>query len=326
MIPFIDLHCDTLSHCLAGRHPASLAHNSLSVDFARMKQSGALAQFFSLFPWPQELDQRCAVEIHTGWDWVLLAARRMEEELRAHKDLVSLCKNGQELAKNRKDGLPSVILTLEGADPVNADMNRIDALYDLGVRLITLTWNYANCMGFPGAKRKEEMSGGLTPFGFDAVSRMNELGVLVDVSHLSDAGFSDVLRISHAPVVASHSNARALSPNPRNLSDGMIRALAGKGGLIGLNFNGPFLCADAKSKSSRISDMVRHARHITDVGGMECLALGSDFDGIEGDLEISDILQTPRLLHALRAAGFSEEDVEKIAWKNTNRLISDVMM
>ena len=163
-----------------------------------MKQSGAMAQFFSFFSWPGLLDKRCEKQNLSGWEWVLKLSHRIDSELETYKNMAAFASCARELDRNREAGLPSVFLTLEGADPVEGDMGRIDALHQLGVRLITLTWNYPNCIGYPNSENAVEMARGLTPFGADAVEHMNELGMLIDVSHLSDGGFWDVLSASRA--------------------------------------------------------------------------------------------------------------------------------
>jgi len=322
---FINLHCDTLSHCVSLGAEHNLRENSLSVDFTRMAHSGCAAQFFSIFPWPEEFDARCESEALTRWQWVERSLERMREALADSSDLVAQARSARELEKNLVRGVPSVFLTLEGADPVEGEFGRLQKLYEAGVRLVTLTWNYPNCMGFPHSADKTQMARGLTEFGKETVSFLSERHMLIDVSHLSDGGFWDVLELSNTPVVASHSNARALSPHTRNLSDDMLRALGNAGGVAGLNFYGPFLGGDGKNMRSRIADMARHARHMANVGGMECVALGSDFDGIEGDLELSGIEQMEKLFDALSQAGFSEEEIDKIAFGNAKRIIYEVL-
>lgn len=189
--------------------------------------------------------------------------------------------------------------------------------FDLGVRLITLTWNYENAFGIPNGNE-----GGLKPLGIEAVEEMNRLGILVDVSHLSDDGFWDVQKHSKRPFLASHSNARAVTGHQRNLTDDMIRAVAQAGGVIGLNFAPAFLGGE---EESRVSDMVRHVLHIREKGGAEVLALGSDFDGIRGKLEIDGPDKFELLWEALCRAGLSETELEGMWHGNGERLLADVL-
>ena len=204
-------------------------------------------------------------------------------------------------------------------------MERIDKLYQMGVRLITLTWNDDNCFGHSHAKDAGRMQLGLTPFGKEAVTYMTERGILVDVSHLSDGGFYDVAELVKGPFVASHSNCRELAPATRNLTDDMIRILAEHGGVCGLNFYPPFLNTDPVDKVSRIERMCEHVKHLVNVGGIECVGIGTDFDGIEGNLEIADCMEMEKLFDALQKTGFSEDALEKIAYKNVERVIREVM-
>ena len=147
---------------------------------------------------------------------------------------------------------------------------------------------------------------------------MNELGIIVDVSHLSDAGFYDVCRYSDRPFVASHSNARSVCGVARNLSDDMIRKLSDKGGVTGLNYCSAFI-EDHNEEYTTIDKMVEHIRHIVDVGGIDCVGLGSDFDGIGNKLEIKDASGLPLLYEALKKY-YSEDEIEKIFYKNVLRV------
>ena len=163
------------------------------------------------------------------------------------------------------------------------------------------------------------------------VEEMEHLGMIVDVSHLSDAGFWDVIRYTKKPFVASHSNARALVPDcPRDLTDDMIRALSERGGVAGINYFPPFLSAqdpkaDRSAYQSRISDMIRHMKHMKQVGGIQCIGLGSDFDGIHGDLEMKDGSELPKLEWAMRKEGFTESEIEAVFYGNVLRVYKEVL-
>ena len=168
------------------------------------------------------------------------------------------------------------------------------------------------------------MGKGLKQFGFSVVEEMNRIGMIIDVSHLSEGGFWDVVSHSKTPPVASHSNARALRNHPRNLSDEQIRALAEKGGIAGLNFYQEFL---GKSGSCLIEEMVSHVRHMYQKGGEEVIAIGTDFDGFGGaeKMEIEDIGAMPLLYDALGKAGFTQRQREKIWYGNAKRVIDTVL-
>ena len=194
--------------------------------------------------------------------------------------------------------------------------------------MIGLTWNFPNGIGYPNMDGRTpslyttDNERGLTPFGIEYVKRMEELGIVVDVSHLSDKGFYDVLEHTSKPFVASHSNARSICGVARNLSDEMIRKLSERGGVMGLNYCSSFI-EDHNEKMTMIKDMVRHIRHIVEVGGIDCIGLGSDFDGIDNDLEMKDA-SGMQLLHEALKEHYSEEEREKIFHRNVLRVYKEV--
>lgn len=161
---------------------------------------------------------------------------------------------------------------------------------------------------------------GLTPLGIEMVGEMERLGIIPDASHLSDGGFYDLLRICTKPFIVTHSNSRELTNHPRNLTDEMIKRLSNKGGVMGINF-----CADfiGKNKVTSIEDMVKHIKHIKNVGGIDVISLGSDFDGIKNEVEIEDASKMGDLYHHLSKAGFTDDDVEKIYYKNSLRIFME---
>lgn len=218
-------------------------------------------------------------------------------------DIIAPAYNYEGLQCNWRQGKVSAFLTVENGCIVDGKMERIDKLYQMGVRLITLTWNDDNCFGHPHAKEAERMQLGLTPFGRKAVTYMAERGILVDVSHLSDGGFYDVAELVRGPFVASHSNCRELAPATRNLTDDMIRVLAEHGGVAGLNFYPPFLNTDPVDKVSRIETMCEHVKRLVNVGGIECVGIGTDFDGIDGKFEIADCTDMKNYLMHCRKQG-----------------------
>ena len=204
-------------------------------------------------------------------------------------------------------------------------MNKIKEVYDKGVRAISLTWNYENCFGWPNSLDKEIMNKGLKEFGIEAIQYMNDLGIIIDVSHLSDGGFYDVAKYTKKPFVATHSNARMASPHQRNLTDDMIKVLAEKGGVTGLNFAPQFMDLDVNATHTPVSNIIRNAKHIVNVGGIDVLGLGTDFDGIGGTQEIADSSMLPQLWDAFAKAGFHESEIEKIAYGNVMRVIKESM-
>jgi membrane dipeptidase len=247
--------------------------------------------------------------------------RSMEE----NSEIIAPARSIVEVERNAAAGKMSGILSLEDGRAVEGKMENLEWLYQEGVRMIALTWNYENCFGFPNSRDQEIMNKGLKDFGKDAILCMNELGMAIDVSHLNDGGFWDVVKISEKPFIASHANCRAIAPHQRNLTDGMIRALAEKGGVMGVNWCGPFLNEDAKCRESRIGQIVKHLKHMVNVGGIETAAIGTDFDGTFGNFDIPECSKMQRLFEAMGKSGFSTEEIEKIAYKNVKRAMRDII-
>lgn len=217
------------------------------------------------------------------------------------------------------EGLKGNLDVNEGA--IEGDLDRLEHLYAEGVRSMTLVWNYENEIGFP-SQTPGFQSKGLKKFGFEVLEKMETLGMLVDVSHLSDQGFWDIYQHAQKPFIASHSCSRSIQNHPRNLTDAMIRGIAEKGGVIGLNYFGVFLNGTMKST---LDAMVKHAIHILNVGGSEVLALGSDFDGFKGIAEMAEISQIGKLQEALQKHGMSDSQIEKIMYCNSLRVIREIL-
>lgn len=316
---YIDLHCDTLAKAFVeGRQSVSYMPKDM-VDVERLYQADTLAQFFAIFLLPEKEKMRGLSDD----EYIERLIQIMDHTIEEKPEKIALARNVEELERNQKQGKISAFLTIEDGRSVDGKMEKLEKYYDLGIRLISLTWNYENCFGAPNSTNEEVMKKGLTPFGKEAVSRMEELGMLVDVSHLSDGGFYDVADICKGPFVASHSNCRALASQSRNLSNEMIEILAGKGGVAGINFFGKFL---NDSQESRICDMVSHINHLVKYGGEEVVAIGTDFDGISGDrFEIENPMEMEQLFAALHKEGYSERQLEKFAYGNALRVMREVL-
>ena len=242
-----------------------------------------------------------------------------------HGDMLGELRHSSDLADNLKQGKVSGLLTLEDGRVVDGSLEKLEHYFGEGIRLISLTWNHENCFGAPNSSDKKIMEKGLTPFGKSAVELMCTLGMLTDVSHLSDGGFWDVAELVKGPFVASHSNCRALNPHPRSMTDDMIRALADHGGVMGLNLGPEFLSCDTHNKFSRICDMVTQIQHVKQVGGIDTAAIGTDFDGISGKFEIGGPTDIHLLFEALDRAGFTVDEIEKLAYRNVERVLSEVL-
>ena len=309
----MDLHCDTILQLMDADDGVGLRCNNLHVDVEKMQRADSLGQIFALF---------VDLEEHADpWERYLQMVDRFECELKKNADVLAFAGSYNDIIHNEQQGKMSALLSIEEGGVLQGSMEKLYQVYERGVRLITLTWNYVNEIGFPNC-RPECREQGLTAFGCDVVAEMNRLGMMIDVSHLSDRGFHDVAQLSKRPFVASHSNARSIMDHTRNLSDAMIRLLAEKGGVTGLNFCGDFIGA---SPVSRVEDMVRHLQHIHKVGGLDVLAIGTDFDGISPEVEIANIGEMDKLVVALRKNGFTEAAVEKIFHGNALRVIRDTL-
>src|SRR5699024_4662793 len=322
---YIDLHCDTLMKMAEVNGEESLLDNRItSVDFKRMKESKAMAQFFAIFLLSNDMFKDTGREPIPDDQYILKLRKILLDEVDRNSDIISMAYNYDDLIENYNNGKMSAFLTIEDGRSVDGKLEKIEKYYNLGIRLIGLTWNYENCYGFPNSTDPNIMNKGLKDFGTESIEYMNDLGIIIDVSYLSDGGFYDVAKISKKPFIASHSNARILSNHPRNLTDDMIKLLAEQGGVAGLNFAPGFLNKDITSKESRIEFMVEHLNHMKNIGGEDILALGSDFDGISGNLEIDGSDKMPDLFKFLRKDGWTERLLEKLAYKNALRVIKEV--
>lgn len=324
MLPYIDMHCDTLGVCLRGESDIFELEGTM-LDIKRMARAGQAAQFFAVFFRPEGERAPNGGSLPPDDEFFELHRSLLLSSIDAHSESIALAGSARDIESNFAAGRVSAVLTLEDGRAVRGELERIRWFYGRGVRVITLTWNGENCFGSPNSSDERVMGRGLTAFGAQAVEYMNELGMLVDVSHLSDGGFWDVARISRKPFAATHSNCRALAPHPRNLTDDMIRALAGSGGVAGLNFFPPFLSSSPEARRSRVEDMCRHVLHMLSVGGEDCVALGSDFDGIYGELEIGSPGDMHLLFEALEKAGLSARQLEKFAYGNVLRVLRECL-
>lgn len=301
----IDLHSDTIYRIW--KDGGNLIRNDYSIDKAKLEKGDVLFQCFALFvPMYENVPE--SKRALSPWQ-ILLELHSVFAEKTAEAGIDD----------------KAVLTTEEGAS-IEGDISRLQTLKDWGVRIFGLTWNYENELGYPNSHDKNVMCKGLKERGIEAVKECGRLGIAVDVSHLSDGGFWDVLRYAEGPVLATHSNARSIADVPRNLSDDSLRALADKGGVAGLNLCPAFLDAsfstDDSNAMSRVSDAARHVMHIWKTAGEDILALGSDFDGIEGNLEISSPDRFYLLSDELERQGMPMSIIEKLFYRNAQRVLS----
>lgn len=327
----IDLHCDTLWKLMDMDKDGDLMENHCNVSIPFMKAAGTKAQFFACFTNLKDFENAGGYEGCYGRVQEMIAY--LNRQTKRYPEQIGLAGSFEQMQENVRSGRISAFLTVEEGGILCGEMERLEELYEKGIRLMTLLWNYENCLGHPNSRDGVLMSMGLTPFGIEVVRRMDELGMIVDVSHASDGTFWDILKYSGKPVVASHSNCRVLCNHPRNLTDEMMKSLAETGGVAGVNFYGAFLGtgrakdAGTAQADSRVDAMAAHLLHMIRVGGSEFPAIGTDFDGFGGDgiLEIPDVSRMERLWEALRRAKVPEGQLEKIWGGNAERMMREVL-
>lgn len=316
-----DLHCDTVTCTVTySRGKTGIFNNGGHIDIQKLRAGGALCQSFAIFVPSGEHALKHGFN-DDGREFFETAYGYYQVELEKNREYIAPALCGGDISANRKKGKISALLTVEDAALVQDDLCALDYLYSKGVRMIAPLWNKENCFGYPCSDDEELTARGLKPFGIEALGRMNELGIIMDVSHLSDGGFKDVYRHSKKPFVASHSNARALCPHRRNLTDEMLKMIGDSGGVVGVNFLWEFLNEKSAGKT-RIEDIVRHAVYIRGKAGADALAFGSDFDGIDGELEFGDYSGFDMIIDALSKA-LTAEEIEKMCGKNALRVLKD---
>ncbi len=313
------MHCDTITTLYDRIQKGcveTLHMNSLQIDFEKLQKSKYLLQNFAVFLdkeiWKKDLFTEAMLRIDF-----------FKEQLSPNSALIRQVTSYEEIIQNEKEDRISALLTLEGGEILEGNVDNLSKFHEKGVRMVTLTWNYDNELGHCHFDTEGK---GLTKLGFEMVERMEELHMIPDVSHGSDALFFDVCKAAKKPFVASHSNARGVYNRTRNMSDGMIRALAEHGGVMGMNFFAGFTSARAKEDGNcYMEDIVAHMRHVVNVGGIECLGLGSDFDGIDTDVEWKDAGNMDFLLSGMKKAGFSAIECDKICRENVLRLYKECL-
>ena len=320
MIPVVDLHCDTIM-ALYQKKNKELSSNDLQIDINKLIKGNYLAQVFAMFVYLKGDNN----PFNTCNEMIDL----FYAELEKNNDKIAIALTYDDIIQNKDKGLLNAILSIEEGGVIDGILSNVDYFYSLGVRMICINWNFFNGIGYPNFKLTEKPDftnpntvDGLTKFGIDVVKRMEKLGMIIDVSHLSDKGFWDVYNNTTKPFIASHSNARSVCNHVRNLTDDMIKALSSRGGVIGLNFCTNFINKEAEI--TYVADIVKHALHIIEVGGIDCLAIGTDFDGIDRTTEVDNAGEMVKLYNAFKEVNLSDEDIEKIFYKNFLRVFKEV--
>lgn len=313
--PVFDLHCDTALALLGKQCDSfgSLLQNECHIDLNRAKSLPAYAQVFACFTTPQmeQWYQKSPVLIFE------LELATIMREVEKNSNLISLCYNAQDIQRNREKGRMSAILSIEGPAGFGYDPALLADLYKIGFRITTLGWNEHNPL--TGSHITGE---GLSDLGAEYVKEAQRLGMLIDVSHISDKGFWDIMKITQGPLVATHSNSRTIHPASRNLTDEMFMALCQTGGVAGLNLYWDFI-----GQTHDLEAAVAHVLHFLELDPTgKHIALGGDLDGCDNlPTDFDGVQDYPRLAQKMLDMGISCETVEDIFWNNAFGVIQNAV-
>lgn len=305
-IPLFDAHCDTVLLC--GRDGRPLRENGGHLDLLRLGRYTRAAQVFALFvnggDYPREVTWLQCNALHD----VFLS------ELEKNDDLVVFCPGGRGIGQANADGKIAALLSIEGGELLRCEPEKLETAANWGVRCINVTWNHRNALAGSHMDAPEQ---GLTDLGRAWIKESQRLDILADVSHLSDAAFWDIIKMTEKPVIATHSNSRSVCGHSRNLTDDMFRAICETGGVAGLNFYTAFV-----GGGHTMEDILRHVDHFMELGGEKHLALGADLDGCDelaGGMNGAEDM--PMLWRALKAHGYDDRLLEDIFYNNLLRVL-----
>ena len=316
-VPVIDAHCDTLHYVLKGHGSLGKGIPNAQVDVPRLRQGGIDVQVFACWVPPQH--QR-----HDATAFALRLIETFHRQTEQFPDALCLVRSVRDISQALEEGKIGGILSLEGVEPLDGYIELLETFYRLGIRWVGLTWNFRNAAADGVAEIRS--GGGLTRFGVEIVHACAELGIVLDVSHLSPAGVEDVLREAKGPVVASHSNARALCDHRRNITDDQARAIAATGGVIGVTFVPSFLTTDPAHAT--LEHVLDHVEHFVNVVGVEHVGIGSDFDGLGEEQPpkgLEDATSYVNLKRGLQRRGFSDADIAAILGGNWMQVLKAVL-
>ncbi|NLK38401.1 MAG: membrane dipeptidase [Epulopiscium sp.] len=310
MIRFVDGHCDTIVKM--ADHGEDLWENQRHIDIKRLQEFGNPLQFFAIWLDPRHYP----ISLHKTMEYIDF----YYQQLKLYEEYIAPVYSYEDIQKNDVCGKISALLSLEGGEALEGSLSILRMYYRLGVRAMTLTWNYRNALA--DGVLESETGGGLTKFGKEVVQEMNNLGMIVDVSHISEKGFWDVEKIAEQPYIASHSNAKAICPAARNLTDEQIKVIARRGGVIGINLYPPFL---SEANHASMEDVLQHIDHIIELVGDDYIGLGSDFDGIEHTpFDICHVSDYSVLFQKIEAR-YSKDTMEKIGHRNFLRVLKKIL-
>ncbi|MEG6570522.1 dipeptidase [Thermoanaerobacterium thermosaccharolyticum] len=308
----VDFHCDTLYLIQKDNRDITKKNDKGHIDLVRLEEGMVHLQVFATFIEPEYVRKDAATKTLKMIDKLY--------QLMEKTDKIKLILSGKDVEEAKNESKIGALLSIEGGEALEGDLALLRMFYKLGVRAMTLTWSLRNDLG-DGILGSSDY--GLTSFGKDVIKEMNRLGMIVDVSHLNERGFWDAINICEKPLIASHSDCKALCRHPRNLSDEQIKAIADKGGVIGINFCPNFLRDD---DNASIEDVLDHIEHIVNLVGINHVGFGSDFDGIEKTpLGLDDVASFPKILDGLKKRGFSDDEINSISHDNFERIIKEIL-
>lgn len=323
-ITVCDTHCDTIGRVLSEGFDLGVRSDKGHVDIPRLIEGGVDAQVFAC--WSGRSGER---EGH----YVKHVSRMIDAlhlQLDRNSRSMNLALTAGDVQEIKQNGRIAAIIAIEGGQAMESDLALLRNFYRLGVRVMTLTWNSTV---WADASREAPRYNGLTQFGKDVVREMNRLGMVIDVSHAADKTVWDVLETSSAPIIASHSCAKAICDHPRNIGDELIKAMADAGGVICVNFFAVFLDqefnkrskSDSKPSPPPLSKLIEHINHIARVGGIDSVGIGSDYDGMDPPpVGLDDVSKMPILTEALLAQGYTAQDCGKIMGGNFLRVFRQI--
>ncbi|KXL52519.1 membrane dipeptidase (peptidase family M19) [Anaerotignum neopropionicum] len=307
---YADGHCDTIVKLLEEKK--RLFRNDEQLDIEKMQTYAAPVQVFAIWLDPKYYS--------SAMRQTMKYIKFYYSEIEGNSEFIGHVNSFADILQNRREKKISALLALEGGEALEGEISALHIYHRLGVRLITLTWNHRNQLADGVAETGGR--GGLTNFGRQVIREMERLGMIVDVSHLSETGFWDVAEIAVKPFIASHSNAKTICDVPRNLSDEQLRAIAQNGGVVGINLYAPFLAAD---READIEDILRHIYHIISIVGEDGIAMGSDLDGTDHlPIGISNVLDVKRIFERVEKE-FGIRVAQKFASENLLRVINQVL-
>lgn len=308
-IPLFDAHCDFFYH-LEYCPQDSLEKSSGHMDFERVSGYAPYAQFFALFSNSSKAGPPM-------WERFRTLLERFRTELGQYPDKITHCCTAAQAQQAAKEGKIAAFLSVEGAELLDCDPEKLDFVYEAGVRCINITWNNPNALSGTNLYEPER---GLSEQGLRYVKRMRELGILIDVSHLSDPGFWDILEHAPGPVIATHSNARDVFFHTRNLTDCQITAIIEHQGVIGLNLAPQFL-----GENPNVDTVLAHLDRMLELGGENTVALGGDWDGVSSLPDgFRDISGWHILYEELLRRNYTKKLIENLFYNNMSRIVREV--